>query len=433
MCSKAARVQKKNRNAFQGESHPSLARSIQAVFIESFTQYAQNHPLPLHYHKAAQHIMDCRTAALGGHTLYCEEGHLDGIWYNSCRHRFCPQCQGINLMRWVEKQEARLLDCTHHHITFTIPHEYQAYWRLNTELMMDLLFRAVKETLTDFLVTDPDRKYLDAVPGFILALHTWGRDLSLHPHIHCIITDGGLNSSGQWVTPKGSCFLPIRAVMKKFRGKLNDFIRITARKEKNWLYPEGSNEQQLINLTNKLGRKKWNVHIKAGFKSSKPLLSYLVNYLKGGPLKNTAIISVTPGSVTFRYYPHKENPDGKKEKGRLMNLTHEQFFERYLPHIPPPGKQLIRKYGLYSNGQTKKLNQSRIESGQCEIDPSSGQDYKTWEECLSQFETIKTKTHCKICGKPLTVKKPIPRWMLSADEQQKAYWCERSPPEKQAA
>jgi hypothetical protein len=408
---------------------PLLSATIQSLFQQGFQNYAATHSLPLHYHKVAHHIMDCRTAALGGHSLYCEQGHLEGVWYNSCKDRCCPQCQGIGLMRWVDAQKERLLDCTHHHITFTIPHEYQTYWRLNTAILMNVLFSAVQETLMDFLYTDPEKRHLDALPGFILALHTWGRDISLHPHIHCIITDGGINSAGEWVSPKGSCFLPIRAVMKKFRGKFNDFLRQAA-KDPDFLFPSEENHQQLVNLTNILGRKKWNVYIKAGFKRTKPLLNYLVNYLKGGPLKNTQIVSVTETHITFRYYAHKDNPEGKKEKARTLRLSHAEFFTRYLVHIPPPRKPMVRQYGLYANGKTAALNSARVHCGQLPRDPATSRRFRTWDACLSsRIPLKKERTHCKICGEKLSVRKPLPFLRVFRKNQENT----RAPPQRYVA
>jgi len=287
-----------------------VSSTIQDIFQQHFSEYARKHRLPLHYHNLAQHLIDCRTAKLGGHRLYCENGHLDGIWYNSCKHRCCPQCNGTGQIRWVEKQKKRLLDCPHIHITFTIPQEYRIYWQLNTSLMMDILFKAVKETLVKLLIDDPQKKYLDAIPGFILALHTWGRNLILHPHIHCIITHGGLNTDQQWVKHKRHSLLPAKVLMLIFRGKMNDFLRQAAKNNPDWNYPEGNHYQQLVNLTNKLGRKKWNVFIKPEFKETDPLLNYLVNYMKGGALKNCQIQRMTNNNVQIRYYPHKKNPDG---------------------------------------------------------------------------------------------------------------------------
>lgn len=246
--------------------------TIQQLFQQYFHPYVKSHLVPLHYHKMAQHVMDCRTAKLGGHSLYCENGHLDGVWYNSCKHRCCPQCNGTGQIRWVEKTKKKLLNCNHIHIVFTIPHEYRVYWLLNTEKMMDILFKAVKETLTDLLINDPEKKYLDAIPGFILALHTWGRNLILHPHIHCIISTGGLNQHQQWVHHKRKCLLPAKVLMLIFRGKFNAFLR-QAGKDPDWRYPENTRHQQLINLTNKMGRKKWQVYIKPEFKESGPLLN----------------------------------------------------------------------------------------------------------------------------------------------------------------
>jgi len=141
-----------------------VSPTIQDIFRQHFPAYAQHHPLPLHYHKMAKHLIQCRTAKLGGHSLYCKNGHLYGVWYNSCRHRCCPQCSGIGRIRWVEKHKARFLNHPHQHIVFSIPHEYLTYWKLNRRQMIDVLFKTVKETLQTLLVNERDKKYLDAIP-----------------------------------------------------------------------------------------------------------------------------------------------------------------------------------------------------------------------------------------------------------------------------
>ena len=200
-----------------------MEKTLQSIFQLGFEDYAKTHKVPLYQHKAAQQIMSCRTAVLGGHAQYCENHHLYGVWYNSCKHRSCPQCQGLSQFRWLARQKEKLLNCQHSHLVFTIPHEYLDCWRYNSQTMTRLLFRCAAECLHDFLRDDPQKKYLDAQPGFIMALHAFGRDLSLHPHIHCTVTHGGLNRDGHWVSPKRSTLLPIRALMARFRGKFNAF------------------------------------------------------------------------------------------------------------------------------------------------------------------------------------------------------------------
>ena len=393
-----------------------MGTTIQAIFQNHFQAYAKNHRQPLHYHKMAQHLINCRTAKLGGHSLYCENGHLDGVWYNSCKHRCCPQCNGTGQTRWVEKVKKKLLKANHVHIVFSIPSEYRQYWRLNTRIMIDVLFKAAKETLTDLLINDPEKKYLDAIPGFILALHTWGRNLTLNPHIHCAISAGGLNKKNQWVNHKRKYLLPAKVLMLIFRGKFNDFLR-QASKDPDWQYPQNIAQQQLINLTNKMGRKKWQVYIKPEFKQTGALLNYLVNYMKGGPLKNIQIQQTTPTHMVFKYYAHKDNPDGRKTHYKTMKLTHEQFFERYLQHIPPFRKATLRQYGLYANGSRKNLNKARQKLNQSPL-PDKIKDKKdiflTWDQCIEIISKHKPNRKCKQCNGLLTIKKSLPYYILRA-------------------
>jgi len=385
-----------------------MKKTLQSVFQLGFDDYLKSHKIPLHYYTAARSIMSCRTAVLGGHKQYCKNHHLTGIWYNSCKHRSCPQCQGFTQFRWLENQKEKLLNCPHAHLVFTIPHEYLDYWRYNSDIMTALLFSCVKECLNDLLRNDPQKKYLDAQAGFIMTLHTSGRDLSLHPHIHCIITDGGLTDTGNWVTPKRSVILPARVLMAKFRGKFNAFMREQA-KQDNWIYPSGENYQQLVNLTHKLGRKKWNVYIKEHFKYAGKLLKYLVNYLKGGVLKNAQITNINQNNVTFRYYPHKQNPDGKKENSCTRTLTHTQLIDRYLQHIPKPGTTTVRHYGIYSNGNRAKLNQAREHLKQELILPATERKKLSWRDYLAQIPNAIGHTLCKQCQQSINIFKVLPR------------------------
>jgi hypothetical protein len=144
--------------------------TLQTIFQDAFPAYEQTHPLPAHVRRAARAIMQCRTAALGGHVQGCPDGHMSRIWYNSCRHRSCPQCAYLQTERWLALQQARLLGCDHSHIIFTLPHDLNPLWLANVPVMTTLLFQAVRDTLTDLLAAP---KYLGAQPGMIAALHTW--------------------------------------------------------------------------------------------------------------------------------------------------------------------------------------------------------------------------------------------------------------------
>src|SRR5574341_1419825 len=155
-----------------------MAVTLQAIFRESFEAFSRARRLPQHHRKAAQAIMECRTSALGGHIQRCPGGHVEEVWYNSCRHRSCPQCSHLPKERWLERQKARLLATDHFHVIFTIAHELHPFWRLNTRLLIEILFQSARDTLFELLRDD---RHLGALPGVVISLHTWGRTLSLHP------------------------------------------------------------------------------------------------------------------------------------------------------------------------------------------------------------------------------------------------------------
>ena len=164
------------------------ARSLQQLLDTQYPTFERTHRLPAHVRQAVHALRSCRTAALGGHVQACPDGHIERVWYNSCRHRFCPQCAQLQIAQWLEKQQARLLACDHYHVIFTIPSELNALWLANVPLFATLLFRAVWETVSELLA---DPKYLGATPGMMAALHTWGQTLVLHPRLHCL---GGIVS-----------------------------------------------------------------------------------------------------------------------------------------------------------------------------------------------------------------------------------------------
>jgi hypothetical protein len=271
-----------------------MERAVQRLFQKGFSTYAANRGLPLHHHKAAYWLQNCRTARLGGHAQVCENGHVAGVWYNSCHHRYCPQCNGPIKERWLERLKGSLIQCEHRHLIFTIDHALNDLWRCNRRVLADLLFQAVDETLKSFLGDD---RYLGATPGYLLCLHTWSRSLALHPHIHCLITEGGLDSQGEWQRPRLDCFLPARAVMPKFRGKLLALIRQAAATER-LVLPAELTPQRLKNRLNQLGRKKWNVRIQTRYAHGAGVATYLARYLRGGPIRNSQLtVQTTTSSI----------------------------------------------------------------------------------------------------------------------------------------
>ena len=368
--------------------------TVQTIFRKGFSAYHSNNNIPKHYIKAAHAFINCRTAALGGHIQECSNGHIEGVWYNSCKHRMCPQCNAIQQERWLEKQKARLLDCPHRHIIFTIPHEFHALWRFNTGVMTDLLFKTVRDTVMT-LCADP--QHLGAEPGLLCALHTWGRSLSLHPHIHCLVTEGGIDAKGEWKTPKRNCFLPAKVVMLVFRGKFLAYLR-DALNNGALTVPPDATETRIINLINKLGRKKWNVNVRERYAHGQSVATYLARYVRGGPVHNNQLVNLTQTHVTFRYYAHTDNPDGKKRHATSLHLPLGDFIERMLNHIPVPGKHVVRTYGAYSGAKLATLNMLRQHFKQPPVDAPP---FLRWETFYKRVTGKETPTSCSRCGAPL--------------------------------
>ena len=374
--------------------------TLRGIFQRHFEAYAQRRRLPAYVHRAAYWISRCRTAELGGHVRRCPEGHTERAFYNSCHQRICPQCQGLATERWLERQRARLLNCAHHHLIFTIPHELNALWCWNRASMAKLLFDAVRETLMELL---GDARYLGAQPAFISALHTWGRSLSLHPHVHVLIADGGLTADGTWVKPRRSHFLPARVLMLLFRGKFLAALRQGIERRTLRLPPDRTRER-FASLLNRLGRKKWNVHLRARYAHGEGVAAYLARYLKGGPLKNTQLLPAERGGVRFRYRPHRDAGDGA-DASVVLNLTPEAFFARYLAHLPQPGAQTVRGYGLYGQRAGARLDRARAALGQ---PPALEPAPLGVEEFLARFDRTPATATCMRCGARLRFVPLIP-------------------------
>ena len=365
--------------------------TLGSIFRRHFAGYAQRHRQPLYVHRAAYWLSHCRTPDLGGHLNRCPEGHVEHASYNSCHQRYCPQCQGLATERWLQAQKARLLNCAHHHLIFTIPHELNELWMFNRAPMAQLLFGAVRDTLAELLA---DPKYLGAQPAFMLALHTWGRSLVLHPHIHALVADGGLTEAGTWAHPKRSHFLPARVVMLLFRGKFLAAVRSALESTK--LRPP-PNSKRFTALLNKLARVKWNVRLCTRYAHGAGVTAYLARYVRGGALKNSQIVAVTPAHISFRYRPHRDEDDADCGP-QLMRLTCDAFLSRYLAHVPPPGLQSLRAYGLYAHTQRKHLDLAREQLGQPQVqtpEPITPQAF------LARFANTRLNTHCPRCGHAL--------------------------------
>jgi hypothetical protein len=375
------------------------SRVLQHLLDTHYPAFAEAHPLPAHVRDAVHALRSCRTAALGGHVQACPDGHVERVWYNSCRHRWCPQCAQLQIAQWLERQKARLLACDHYHVIFTMPRELNALWLANVRVLAGLFFHAAWATLSELL---GDGKYLGATPGMLAALHTWGQTLVLHPHLHCLVTGGGWDGE-TWRAVRNGYLLPARVVMPVFRGKLLAALH-QALDAGQLTLPPGVTLPHLRMLLNRLGHQKWHVQIMQRYAHGQGVATYLARYLRGGPLKPGRIVAWDAQTVTFRY-ADTQDPDGQGRGTRKrLPLSVEDFLQRWLLHVPPPGLQVVRAYGLYAPTKRATLAQCRQVLGQGPLDPPQTLDWQTY--CAQQGP--QHPECCPVCGQRLIRTATVP-------------------------
>ncbi len=368
------------------------SRVLQHLLDTHYPAFARTHSLPDHVREAVHCLRSCRTAALGGHVQACPEGHVERVWYNSCRHRFCPQCAQLQIAQWLERQKARLLRCDHYHVIFTLPRDLHALWLANVPRLAHLLFRAAWETLSELLA---EPKYLGATPGMLAALHTWGQTLVLHPHRHCLVTGGGL-AGDTWQAVRNGYLLPARVVMPVFRGKFLAAVH-HALDAGQLIVPPSISLPQLRMLLNRLGRQPWHVQIMQRYAHGQGVATYLARYLRGGPLKPSRIVSWDEQTVTFRYADNQDPDAQGRARRKLLPLSVTDFLQRWLLHVPPPGLQVVRAYGLYAPAKGAALAQCRQTLGQAPLVVPPALDWQRY--CAQQGP--QPPERCPVCGQRL--------------------------------
>jgi hypothetical protein len=307
------------------------------------------HVLGPHQRKAFAAIRDCRTAALGGHVEYveqCDECGHRVISYNSCRNRHCPKCQASARAKWLTEREAELLPVPYFHVVFTLPETIGGLARQNAREIYTILFRAVSETLLT-IAADPRR--LGASIGFLAVLHTWGQNLHLHPHVHCVVPGGGIGPDGaSWVgCRKQSFFLPVHVLGVRFRNVFLSYLRKAFREGKLRFHGEMAalaKPAAFEALCRRAQRKKWVVHSKPPFGGPQQVLKYLARYTHRVAISNSRIVSMEDGRVTFLW---KDYAGGNQTK--VMTLDAVEFIRRFLLHILPTGLVRIRQFGFLAN------------------------------------------------------------------------------------
>jgi len=300
--------------------------------------------------KVINAITSCRTSQLGGHVDVCNScGHLR-VSYNSCRNRHCPKCQGLIKEKWIEKRKKDLLPIQYYHIVFTIPDDLNALALRNKKEIYSLLFKASSQTLKELA---EDQKHLGANIGFISLLHTWGQNLMDHPHIHCIVTGGGLSlNKKKWVSSKKNFFIPVRVISALFKGKFLYYLKQKYYNDKFTFPGKIKHLEEEVNfqkLLDDLYAKDWVVFSKPSLKNPKFVIDYLGRYTNKIAISNHRIIKMENGKVTFKYRDYSDN-----NKTKLMTLDVFEFIRRFLLHVLPKRFVRIRYYGILGNRYRKQ-------------------------------------------------------------------------------
>jgi hypothetical protein len=314
----------------------AIARAHLADFI---AQHALNEA----QRKVLRALAACRTSVLGGRVDVCAACGDEKVVFHSCRNRHCPACQALTQARWVEGRMERLLPTDYFHVVFTVPDDLLASLAMrNRELFFDILFEAGSQTL---LALGQDEERLGAQLGLTAVLHTWTRDLRFHPHLHCIVTGGGLTASGEWKATKRDYLFPVKVLSALFRGKVLAALseayrdgRLDVRGVEGFVdVPDEDTAWR--RLRRKLRRTAWVSYAKPPFAGPESVLRYLGRYTHRVGLSNHRLISATADAVTFR------------TRGEASATLHpHEFLHRFLQHVLPDGFVKLRHYGLLAPG-----------------------------------------------------------------------------------
>jgi len=366
------------------------------IFRQHGPAYRQSHRLPRHHLRAMRAIEGCRTAALGGHKDQCDPcGHLQ-ISYNSCRNRHCPKCQTLRKEKWIEARQEDLLPIEYFHVVFTLPAELNPLVLSNQRALYDLLFHCASATLSE-LTQDP-KHHLGAKVGMIGILHTWGQNLMDHPHLHCIVTGGGLSSNGnRWISSRKRFFLPVRILSSLFRGKFLALLKDCFQRG-DIVFPGSLNHLQnpatFETFRAALSHKKWVVYCKPPFNGPKGVLQYLGRYTHRIAISNNRLRSLQDGKVSFLWRDYAD-----QNRLKTMTLQTQEFIRRFLLHVLPARYVRIRHFGLLANRNRKKLIAlCRKILGDEKTGTKKNNRKETWQEQLLRICGIDVTT-CPVCQK----------------------------------
>lgn len=329
------------------------AYPIREAFRKFLPDYLASHSVSVQQLKTAHCISNCKTGELGYNVSYCEEcGHVE-IHSSSCNNRHCPCCQAPIEQKWIMERNSELIaGIAYYHAIFTVPYELNSLIYENQELLYGLMFRCSTDTL---LTLCRDKKYLGATPGIVSVLHTQGQKLNFHPHIHTMLSGGGLTPAGQFVEAAHHGYLLPKEVMGRlFRGKFLSMLK--AYRSQNKLQFRGNclefrNSYVWQEFIDQLYAKSWIPHIKETFNGFGNAITYLARYVFRSAISNSRIESIDDSGVSFHYKDYAD-----KGKMKSMHMSGSEFLEAFLVHVLPKGFCRVRFSGYLSNcKKTKQL------------------------------------------------------------------------------
>jgi len=321
-----------------------VIRQHQEQFLEQW-----GHTVSPSQRKALRDIGSYRTAALGGHVEQCDQCGHRIIAYNSCRNRNCPKCQFSAREKWLAERSRELLPVPYFHVVFTLPQELAPLALQNQKVIYNLLFRATAETLLE-IAADP--QHLGARVGFLAVLHTWGQNLHLHPHVHCVVPGGGISPDGaRWIACRKNFFLPVRVLSRLFRGKFLAFLGDARQQGKLSFYGQCAHladSREFERFTKRLKKSDWVVYSKPPFGGPEQVLNYLSRYTHRVAISNSRLLGLVEGQVSFQWRDYRDG------QSKIMTLTAVEFLRRFLQHVLPSGLVKIRHFGWLANRGRKQ-------------------------------------------------------------------------------
>ena len=368
-------------------------------------RHAQHGHLSLGQLKVMSAIERCRTAALGGHELVCPSCAQPQIAYNSCRNRHCPKCQGSAAQRWLENRQADLLPVEYYHVVFTLPAPISSIAYTNKEHLYGLLFDVAAETLRT-IAADP--KHLGARIGITLVLHTWGSQLTHHPHLHGIVPGGGLAlDADRWVPCRPGFFLPVRVLSRYFRRRfLEELQQLHRRGELRFFgeHAELGDPARFAEWLVPLRQVEWVLYAKRPFAGPAAVLAYLSRYTHRVAISNSRLIAHDQCGVTFRWKDYRAKG---RTRHKTMTLEAREFIRRFLLHVLPSGFHRIRHYGLLGNAHRA----SHLATARALLSAPPAIPAAPSADCGAAIPSPYPFL-CRHCGAPMTILRmlaPLPR------------------------